>query len=80
MKLKNYVHLGTLMMLIMLTSCEGISSQKNNTLNIYQPSILRPLKAIKIQTVDGIYEVQTEAEIWHSDKRFRDLERSIYSR
>jgi hypothetical protein len=38
------------------------------------------LKAIKIQTVDGIYEVQTEAEIWHSDKRFRDLERSIYSR
>lgn len=44
--------------------------------NILQPNILKLAKGTKIETVDGYYTTQSE-EVWHSDKRFRDLERSI---
>jgi hypothetical protein len=47
-------------------------------LNIYQPSTLRLEKGKAIQTIDGTYTPQTN-EIWHSDARFRKLEREIYS-
>jgi hypothetical protein len=47
-------------------------------LNIYQPSTLRLEKGKAIQTIDGIYTPQTN-EIWHSDARFRKIEREIYS-
>jgi len=49
-------------------------------LKIYQPSILTPLKGTQIQTTEGIYEVQTEGEVWHSDKRYRLIERQNYTK
>jgi hypothetical protein len=48
-------------------------------LNIYQPSTLRLSKSIPVQTRDGIYTPQTD-EVWHSDARYRRLEREIYSK
>mgnify|MGYP003132169931 FL=1 len=61
-----------------LTSCETTSTPSVGNLNIYQPSTLRLEKGKAIQTIDGIYTPQTN-EIWHSDARFRKLEREIYS-
>lgn len=61
-----------------LTSCETTSTPNVGNLNIYQPSTLRLEKGKAIQTIDGIYTPQTN-EIWHSDARFRKLEREIYS-
>lgn len=49
----------------------------HGSLSIYQPSVLILEKDAKIQTRDGIYTVQEE-EIWHSDKRYRELERKSY--
>jgi hypothetical protein len=46
-------------------------------LNIYQPSTIRLKANVPIQTTDGIYTPQTD-EVWHSDARFRRLEREIY--
>jgi hypothetical protein len=46
-------------------------------LNIYQPSILSLEKGKPVQTKDGIYTPETD-EVWHSDKRFRLLERELY--
>lgn len=46
-------------------------------LNIYQPSILVLEEGKKIETKEGFYIPQTE-EVWHSDKRFRELERRGY--
>jgi hypothetical protein len=46
-------------------------------LNIYQTSTLRLEKNRKVQTLDGIYTPQDD-EIWHSDARFRKLERESY--
>ena len=44
--------------------------------NIVQPNILKLTKGTKVQTADGNYVAQSD-EVWHSDKRFRDLEREI---
>lgn len=46
-------------------------------LNIYQPSILTLTPGTPVQTEGGIYTPQTR-EVWHSDKRYRDLERAGY--
>jgi len=46
-------------------------------LNIYQPSTLTLSPGTTIKTKEGVYTPQLE-EIWHSDKRYRDLERSLY--
>ncbi len=46
-------------------------------LNIYQPSVLVIPKGVPIMTTEGTYIPQTD-EIWHSDKRYRDLERTKY--
>ena len=46
-------------------------------LNIYQPSILVIPAGQMIQTTTGKYTPETD-EIWHSDKRVRDMERSKY--
>jgi hypothetical protein len=42
--------------------------------NISQPNILKLTKGTKVETADGNYVAQFD-EVWHSDKRFRDLER-----
>ena len=65
------------MMLIGLTSCESVLGPNVSGLNIYQPSTLRLIKAEAIQTRDGVYTPQTD-EVWHSDARYRRLEREFY--
>ena len=60
-----------------LTSCETTSTPSVGNLNIYQPSTLRLKKNSSIQTKDGIYTPQTD-EVWHSDARYRSLEREVY--
>ena len=65
------------MMLIGLTSCESVLGPNVSGLNIYQPSTLRLIKGESIQTRDGIYAPQTD-EVWHSDARYRRLEREFY--
>jgi len=78
MKLKNTVLLVAAMMPIALTSCATNSSPNVGNLNIYQPSTLSLKAGTKVQTVEGIYQAQTN-EVWHSDKRFRELERKVYN-
>ena len=63
--------------MIMLISCAKSSSTSSASLKIYQPTILRLKASEPIQTVDGIYAPQQD-EVWHSDKRFRELERTLY--
>jgi len=63
--------------LIGLTSCATNSSVKTTPLNIYQPSTLNLIKGNPIETSKGIYTPQVD-EIWHSDARFRRLERQLY--
>jgi hypothetical protein len=47
-----------------------------STANIYQPLILRLKAKQQIQTSDGLYTPDTD-EVWHSDTRFRKLERQV---
>jgi hypothetical protein len=65
--------------MIGLTSCDQNLWKKKGELNIYQPSILSLEKGKSIQTKDGIYTPETD-EVWHSDKRFRILERGLYNK
>jgi len=60
-----------------LTSCGTSSSTKSGTLNIYQPSTLNLSKGVPVQSKEGVYTPQTD-EVWHSDARFRKLERQLY--
>jgi hypothetical protein len=46
-------------------------------LNIFQPSTLRLIKGEPIQSRDGVYTPQVD-EVWHSDARYRRLERELY--
>jgi hypothetical protein len=64
---------------LFLVSCASQPVPTNivGKLNIYQPSILVLEEGKKIETRDGFYTPQTQ-EIWHSDKRFRELERKLY--
>lgn len=77
MKLKNYAQLALIAVTIGLTSCEQNSWTKNEILNIYQPSTLYLEEGKAVQTKEGIYTPETD-EVWHSDKRFRLLERELY--
>jgi hypothetical protein len=63
---------------IAVVGCKSPSPELGN-LNIYQPPTLRLKAGIGIRTVDGVYTPQTN-EIWHSDKRYRELERKVYFR
>lgn len=76
-KLKNSALAAIATLLIVQTSCVQNSPEKNQSLNIYQPSTLRLQKDQKIQTLDGVYTPQND-ETWHSDARFRKLEREVY--
>jgi hypothetical protein len=46
-------------------------------LNIFQPSVLSLEAGTEVDTKAGIYKAQTD-EVWHSDKRFRELERQVF--
>jgi hypothetical protein len=76
-KLKSLGIAGIVITLIGLTSCGSVSPPSVSNLNIYQPSTLRLKKNNAVQTKDGIYTPQTD-EVWHSDARYRKLERELY--
>jgi len=76
-KLKNYGLLAIVTPLIGLTSCGSVSNPKTTTLNIYQPSSLKLKAGQPIQTKEGVYTPQID-EVWHSDARFRKLERELF--
>jgi len=77
MKSRRIVTLVLMIQMIMLISCVKSSSTSSASLKIYQPTIIRLKANSEIQTVDGIYTPQVD-EVWHSDKRFRELERTLY--
>lgn len=56
------------------TSCAPSSRTGSAKLNLYAPDVLRLPEGVPIETVDGIHTPQTD-EVWHSDRRFRELER-----
>lgn len=49
----------------------------SSPLSIYQPSILALKAGTPVETKEGVYTPQTD-EVWHSDKRYRELERAGY--
>jgi len=57
-------------------SCAPTFWKKEKQLNIYQPIILSLEKGKPIVTKEGIYTPQTD-EVWHSDARYRKLEREL---
>lgn len=75
--------------LSVLTSCETTGSSQNAIiLNVFQPSTIRlpagsTVSVIGENPVTGKDEPQNYTpqtnEVWHSDKRFRDLERRVIS-
>lgn len=79
MILKNYAMINLSLLLSMLISCNHTSSRKKNTLNIYQPSTITLTGEVPIQTIEGIYTPQKQ-EVWHSDMRYRTLERILYNK
>lgn len=64
------------LVMIALTSCDPSLWKKEKPLNIYQPTILSLEKGKPITTKEGIYTPQTD-EVWHSDARYRKLERDL---
>jgi hypothetical protein len=67
----------TATLLIGLTSGNQNSSPKSETLNIFQPSTLHLKADQAVQTKEGVYTPETD-ETWHSDKRYRELERQLF--
>lgn len=64
----------SLLMLLTLSSCS--CSTKGSGLRIYQTPILRLKAGTEVQTEEGLYKTQVD-EIWHSDGRFRELEKKL---
>jgi hypothetical protein len=75
MKSNASVILALLLTLSALTGCAHVSPAAADSRRLYQPSILRLPPGQEIQTQDGLYRPQV-AEIWHSDARYRQLERA----
>lgn len=69
----------TLLVSSALTSCDWLSPRDAGALSIYAPDVLRIKKGQEIKTLDGTYTPQND-EIYHSDKRFRELERQLIYR
>jgi len=81
-KLKDLDKLVLVLMLIGLTSCVHDYKRNANSLNplnIYQPSTLILPPNVTIPTEEGSYTTQLR-EVWHSDARYRRLERELYSK
>ena len=64
----------SLLMLLTLSSC--ICSTRGNGSRIYQTPILRLKAGTEVMTEEGLYKAQVD-EIWHSDGRYRDLEKKL---
>ena len=71
---RNFLLICSLFLVSCATTPEPIVT---GTLNIYQPPILSLEKGTEVNTKEGKYTAQTD-EVWHSDKRYRDLERKGY--
>lgn len=78
-KLKRTGQIALMSLLIVQISCVKDTFKSVGNLNIYQPSILNLKEGVPIQTIEGKYTPQVN-ETWHSDKRFRLLEREIYGK
>lgn len=76
MRLTCYAATAVLIASSVLTSCYRLPEIQSGNLSIYAPDVLRLPKGIPVKTLDGIY-TPTQNEIYHSDKRFRTLERKI---
>jgi hypothetical protein len=75
-KSKIFVMKALMILMIALIFCSCNSLLSRNTTNIYQPLILRLKAKQTILTSDGFYTPDTD-EVWHSDYRFRKLERQL---
>lgn len=64
---------------LLLIGCQTVERDVENfpQLNIYQPPILSLGAGKTIETKEGFYTPQTD-EVWHSDSRYRKLERESY--
>lgn len=75
--MRNISTLCSLLLAGCVTTKEPEFAPVSSALNIYQPSILALKAGTRVETKEGIYTTQTD-EVWHSDKRYRDLERAGY--
>jgi hypothetical protein len=66
----------TVLLSAVLTGCATASSAPRESLQIYQPRVLRLPAGQPVQTVEGIYRPQTD-ETWHSDADYQELERLL---
>ena len=62
--------------ILLAVGCATDDAGDFTTLNLHQPSILSLEKGKPINTKDGVYTPQKD-EVWHSDKRYRDIERKL---
>ena len=65
--------------LLFAAGCVTTGSSDFTDVNLYQPPTLTLSQGTVIQTKEGIYTAQLE-EIWHSDKRYREIERKLFTR
>lgn len=71
--------LATLMLNSGLTSCATSPTTAAGKLSIYAPDVLRLPEGATVETIDGTHTAQ-QPEVWHSDRRFRTLERRFLQR
>jgi hypothetical protein len=57
------------------TGCASASRDAADMRRLYQPPVLRLSPGQIVPTADGIHQAQT-AEVWHSDARYRALEKA----
>ena len=71
---------GILLLSFLLTSCASDSAEPKESpatsMQLYQPPVLRLYQGEVIRTRDGRYIPQVD-EVWHSDARYRALEREL---
>jgi hypothetical protein len=77
-KSKSLALLALSLALSSLTSCGVTSKPSKPILNVYQPSVLTLPAGTEVLSEQGRYTAQTR-EVWHSDKRYRDLEAELVS-
>lgn len=62
---------------LLLVGCGSVKQPTMGELVLSQPAILPLDKGTLVKTRDGVYTAQ-DNEVWHSDQRFRELERKGY--
>ena len=60
----------------LLTGCVTGSSAARESLQIYQPRVLRLQAGTPVTTQDGSYRPQTD-EVWHSAAAYSELEHQV---